>query len=225
MWTRWQMPVTGLLGLCLLAVPLFRLLYTQPGVAPLTQTAMRRPPPPGCTPSKRALWEAQRWRLQAFLAADDEREAHEACDPDPITSVDREAGRRRRLIALDRFGYLARAQVAARRAAALARTPAEAYRAAALLARLECYAGYHQAELLQARRLISLAPREPLSWLALRRAARCNGLEALVRRADAKMVSLAEPVVTRSPAWSLHRGRRHGEPPDPASTELESDIR
>jgi hypothetical protein len=192
-------PVTGFLGLCLLAVPLLRLVYTQPRVSSPTQTAMPRPPPSHSTVSKQALWVAQGWRLQAFLAADDEREAHEACDPDPTTSVDREAARRRWLLARDRYGYLRRARVAARRAVVLARTPAEAYRATALVARLECYAGHHQAELERARRLVVLAPRQPLSWMALRRAARCNGLAVPARQADAEIALLAEPAVTRYP--------------------------
>src|SRR4051794_33528686 len=91
----------GVLGLCLLVTPVLCVLYAQPEVATLTETAMRRPVPPGRSPSKRALWEAQGWRLRAFLAADKEREVQEAVDPDPITSVDREAWRRRRLIARD----------------------------------------------------------------------------------------------------------------------------
>jgi hypothetical protein len=185
--------VLGALGACLLTILMIRLMFTRTAVTPLTHTAMRRRPPPGATPSGRAVWDAQGWCLQAFLIADAEREAQEAADPDPLTSVEREPSRRRRLIAEDGRGYLARARIAARRAAALARTPGEAARAAALQARLECYAGHHEAELEQARRLVALAPRDPAAWMALRRAGRCLGREALVRQADAKMAALAEP--------------------------------
>jgi hypothetical protein len=223
--TATRIQITGALGLCLLGAPLLRLVYPGPGVASLTQTAARRPPPPGYTPSKRALWEAQGWRLQAFLAADDEREAHEACDPSPITSVDREPGRRRWLIARDRYGYLRRARDAARGAVTLARTPAEAYHAAALLARLECYAGHHQAELEQARRLVVLAPRKQQSWMELRRAARCNALETLARQADAAMANLAEPVVMRYPVSSLRRDGLQIDTPIPPFADPELALR
>jgi hypothetical protein len=191
--------VSAVLGLCLLIVLSIRFVSPRSAEAPLIPTALRRPLPPGATPAARALWEAQGWRLQAFLAADAEREALEASDPGPLTSVEREASRRRRLIAADRGGYLDRARDAARRSAALARTPDEAARAAALLARLECYAGQHAAELRQARRLVKLAPRKPEFWLALRRASRCVGQEALVRQADSKLASLAAPVAMRYP--------------------------
>jgi hypothetical protein len=191
--------ISAALGLCLLTVLSIRFVSPRSAETPLIPTALRRPLPPGATPAARALWEAQGWRLQAFLAADAEREALEASDPGPLTSVEREASRRRRLIAADRAGHLARARDAARRSAALARTPDEVTRAAALRARLECYAGHHQVELQQARRLVKLAPRMPESWMALRRAGRCAGQEALVRQADAKMAALAGPVAMRYP--------------------------
>jgi hypothetical protein len=218
----WLVP--GAVGLLLLAVALCRLLYVQPGVSSVTRTAMRRPLPRRATPSMRALWEAQQWRLQAFLAADDGRKAEEASDPDPIPGGDREAGRRRRLIVRDDRGYLARARSAARQALTLARTPTELIRATALLARLECNAGHHAAELEQARRLVALAPRKPLAWMALRRAARCNGLEALTKQADTKMEALAEPVAGRSPPSELRREREGREPSGPGDEDLGPDV-
>ena len=218
-------PVSGALGLCLLTVPLSRLMFTQNAVAPPIRTAMRRPLPPGATPSGQALWEAQGWRLQAFLDADSEREAQEASDPDPLTSVDREASRRRRLIARDRCGYLARARIAARQAAALARTPDEAARAAALRARLECYAGHHDAELPQARRLVALAPRKQVAWMTLRRAGRCVGQETLVREANTKMSALGKPVVMRYSAAAFRRDGWDVDMPALAHDEWEADLR
>jgi hypothetical protein len=215
--------VTGVLGLCLLSVPVLRLAYLRSRASSPPGATFLMPLPPRSTPADRALREAQEWRLQAMWVADQEREAQEACDPDPITSVDREAERRRRLIARDRCGYLGRARSAAQQAAALARTPAETYRAAALLARLECYTGHHQEELRQARRLVTLAPWNPRSWMALRRAARCNGLGTLARRADAQMSALAEPVVIRYPDPSLRRDGLQVYRPRPPYDELEPD--
>jgi hypothetical protein len=187
--------VVGALGLFCLVIRF--LLPGYPRTEGLTPMALTRPVPPGATPSQRALWEGQQWRRQALLAAESEREAREACDPDPLTCVEREASRRWRLIAADRNGHLARASAAALRAAALARTPRDAYRAAALLAGLACYAGHHDEELRHARRLVEMAPRQPTAWLALRRAARCTGREALDRQANAKMAALAVPVTLR----------------------------
>jgi hypothetical protein len=119
--------------------------------------------------------------------------------------VEREAGRRRRLLAQDRRGYLARARAAARRAAALARTPEEAARSAGVRARLECYAGQHEAELQQARRLVALTPRKPIAWMAIRRAGQCMGQRTLVRQADANLAVLTDPVVIRYPPEAFSR--------------------
>ena len=51
----------------------------------------------------------------------------------------------------------------------------ETYEATLWLALIECDVADHKAELRHARRLVALQPRNPNSWGALRRAARCNG--------------------------------------------------
>jgi hypothetical protein len=210
--------VSRALGLCLLGLLLLRLTVTESATPSLTRTLMQRSLPSGATPSERAVWEAQGWRLQAFLVADDEREVEEATDPGPLSSVEREASRRRRLIEEDRAGHLARALSAARRAAALARTPDEAARSAALRARLECYAGDHASELAQARRLVALAPGTEQAWMALRRAGRCMADEALVREAAAKLDVMAEPKVARDPTSAFSHDNIDDEPPTSDTT-------
>jgi hypothetical protein len=80
-------------------------------------------------------------------------------------------------MARDQHGHLDRARAAARRAVSRARTPKEAYEAALLLTRVECDAGCHDQGLEQAYRLMQLAPHDPLSLNAFRRASCCNGIE------------------------------------------------
>ena len=72
---------------------------------------------------------------------------------------------------------------------------------------------------------MALAPRKQQSWMALLRAARCNGLEVLERQADAEMTALAEPVVMRYPASLFRRDALHGDPPDFPSLGLEPGFR
>jgi hypothetical protein len=103
-----------------------------------------------------------------------------------------DAALRRQLLAADHSGDLGWAHMQAQVAAALAHTAAEKYAAAVLLARIECDAGDHRAELEQARRLMALAPRRRSSLHVLWRAARCNGLEPLARRADAVLRTLPD---------------------------------
>jgi hypothetical protein len=80
----------------------------------------------------------------------------------------------------------------AQMAAALARTPEESYQATVLLARLECDAGDHRAELEQAQGLMALAPRRRVSLMVLWRAARCNGLVSVERQADLALQTLVD---------------------------------
>jgi len=90
-------------------------------------------------------------------------------------------------MAQDRTGDLRRALTAATEALKLARGPDEEYQAREWLALIACDAGRHQDELVQAKRLVALEPRNVVSWTSLRRAARCNHLWALARKADAHL--------------------------------------
>jgi hypothetical protein len=129
-------------------------------------------PPPPRTACGRSLRAAYRWHHLAWGAVDDECEAIEVWDS-ALMEWPAERALRRGLLAADRTGHLRQARAAARQAEALAESPAEQYRAALLLACLACEAGDYPAELREARRLVALAPRHPLSRLWLSHAARC----------------------------------------------------
>jgi hypothetical protein len=170
--TMRRVQVTGMLGLIL---PTLWLVWVrkQAPVDPAS-TALVSPTSPH-SPSaeaRRAGWLG--W-LRAQEAVSRECEALEAWDPRVTTAVG-DAPLRRQLLAADRSGDLGRAHMEAQRAAALARTTDEAYDAVVLLARLDRDEGDHQAELAQARRLMTLAPRRQLSLMVLGRAAMCNHL-------------------------------------------------
>jgi hypothetical protein len=107
---------------------------------------------------------------------------------------------RRLLMARDREGYLQRAQVAALQGVAVARTPKETYQALLVLAQMDHDAGQHAAELRQALRLMTLAPRNPDALEVLRRAARCNGRGALARQADSALAVLGVLLRIKCPA-------------------------
>jgi hypothetical protein len=140
-----------------------------------------------------ALQQARRLWGQAQTVIKPELDA-QAADP---YSTDPEGGRRQRLTAQDRGGYLRRAEEAARRAVVLAKSPQETYEATLWLALLECDRGHHRAELQHTRRLVVLQPRNPASWGALRRAAECNGLGRLAHQADVAARELGgEPMDT-----------------------------
>jgi hypothetical protein len=129
--------------------------------------------------------------MRAQEAVSRECEALEAWDP-RLTEAAGDAALRRQLLAADRSGDLGWARVQAQMAAALARTPEETYEAVVLLARLECDAGDHRAELEQARRLTALAPRRRTSLTVLWRAARCNHLERLMQQVDVALNMLVD---------------------------------
>jgi hypothetical protein len=78
---------------------------------------------------------------------------------------------------------------AARRAATLARTEQEVYVVTALLADLAHEAGNHKQELKQAQRLVALRPHNLVSLEVLQRAAQCNQLANLQRRATAALAA------------------------------------
>jgi hypothetical protein len=182
---------SGALGLCLLSVPLLRLAAHQPAACLLPARRLPTPPSPSRAPFEQALWEARSGRFRAQLTVNQERYALEAWDPQAAEAMDQEQWRRQ-LMAADPRGHLRHARAKALWAAALARSPDEAYRVTELLARLECDTGHHEAELVQARKLMALEPYEPLSLMALRRAAGCNRQETLVRWAEAALEELPE---------------------------------
>ena len=91
-----------------------------------------------------------------------------------------------------RHGEMRRAPAPARRTAVLARIPGKAYEAVVLLARIDCDAGDHKAELEQARRLMALAPRRRVSLTVLWRAASCNGLASVERQPDLALQTLVD---------------------------------
>lgn len=208
--TSSQAQLLGAMGLCLLSAPLGRWAWDQlaaPPIAGSRQTVSPGGPPaielaPAHSPSGQALREARAEWLRAEQAAARELEAWPEQQPDTIVRHLTDA-HRQCLMALDRAGDLRRARAAAQRAAALARTATEAYRAAMVLARIECDAGDHHAELRQARRMMALRPQVRGSWETLKHAAVCNGLGGLARQADA---ALAKLPITPAPY------RKEGEP-------------
>jgi hypothetical protein len=168
-----KMHAIGTLGISLMSV----LLTVLGGKAPREGRPMLplEPPPsrfPG-SPSEEARRGARWARLRAEHAANLDREALEAWDPDGAEGIKAEPWRLQ-LMTADRTGDLARARRGAHRAAALARTPEEAASAAELLALIEHDTGHHDDELLQARRLVRLRPRELSARSLLHRAEQCQ---------------------------------------------------
>jgi hypothetical protein len=127
-------------------------------------------------------------------------EAMAEWDPQAGDVVD-EAARRgwEEEMALDKGGYLRRAVAAVQRAASLARTPEEEYRVTARMALLQCNMGHHDVELRLARRLTKLEPRNELSFLWLRRAARCTGEKPLEEWADRHLTRLRSTAAQQGP--------------------------
>lgn len=171
--------ITAGLWLCLLALPLAGLIHRHPPPPPHPGVGPRVAHRPPAGPSEAALQEARVCWGEAQTAIKPELEALAASDPDTA-----DAGRRQRLMERDQGGQLHRARAAAVRAVRTARSPEEAYEATLWLALIECDAGDHETELRHARRLVALQPRNPDSWGALRRAARCNGRGDLVQQAE-----------------------------------------
>lgn len=183
-------PIAGAVGVCLLTVPVLCLRWPQPEPA-WPASLRRRLPPPPATPSE-AVRRAARWNwVRAEQAVNRERELLEAWDP--ATEDLNQEKWRQQLMAADPHGELKQALKLARRAAALARRPADSYAAAQLLARLECDAGHHEAELEQARKLMAMRPGSQYSLITLQHAAICNHLEPLTRRAAAALRKLEAP--------------------------------
>src|SRR5205807_619912 len=161
------------------------------------ELSLEIPLAPAHSPSGQALREARTEWICAQLVAARELERSPESGPEGVVWHLTDA-RRQYLMRLDRSGALGRARVAARRAAVLARTPSERWHAAELLARLECDAGHHQAELRYARQLIALRPQQRASWETLKHAAVCNGDFWLVQQADETLEGL--PISRGEPA-------------------------
>lgn len=144
---------------------------------------------PAHSPAGQALREARiEWIRAREVAARELERSPETGAAGVIWHVT--DARRQSFMAADRSGALGRALRAARRASGLARTPAERWHAAELLARLECDAGDHAAELRYARQLIALQPRQRASWETLKHAAVCNADLSLTRQADEQLEEL-----------------------------------
>jgi hypothetical protein len=166
-------------GLCLLAIPLLRLAWPQALPAERLESGQQATRgntsqvviSPQDSPSETARQQARRWYLRARVAVKQELDAIAEWDPDSL--IGSAAGVYRRQLMAQNID-LQRARIAALKAAELARTLDETYRATRLLACIECELGHHRAELQHAQRLMTLAPRNIDSLLALQRAIQCN---------------------------------------------------
>jgi hypothetical protein len=189
-----RLRMSALLGLGLLGLILLPLAWLPaPGAPPAT----RLPPltrVASDSPSQAALREVKWEWGQAQMALKPEQEAF--AEAKPYTPWPVEKAFRQQVLARDRGGHLDRAHKAARRAVALARTPDEEYPSTVWIAIIECDRSRHQAELQHVQRLVVLQPRDPVSLGALRRAARCNGLELLAEEADRALQAQEETPLT-----------------------------
>jgi hypothetical protein len=174
-------------ALCLLSMPLVRLLWVSPPDPP--DTVQPRRVSAARSPAEAALGQARRFWTQAKIAANEERDALIAWDPRGTTGIDREAWRLG-LISGDRGGFLRKARAAVQKAAALARTPDDAWRAAEMRVLVEYGAGDSVEGLRQARILVTLRPRSPRSWMVLRVAALRAERAPLVQQANAALAVL-----------------------------------
>lgn len=179
--------VVGVLGLCLLTIPLLGLhrLYPAPRAAVIMGSRLPAP----SSASEAARRSARRCWTRAQQAVNTERELLEDWDPAATENLDQELWRKQ-LTAADRSGELKRALKWGRHAAALARTPEDAWAAGRLLARLEAEAGHPEAELAEARKLVSLRPHDEDSLLLLQRAAIDNHQEQLAAQMGAALRKL-----------------------------------
>jgi hypothetical protein len=185
MQSRQRIVIAGIVGVLGVALTWIVLTPTRTGTG-------RRPPsvalPRPRSASERARQEARRWYTRATLLTKQQQDGMEAWDAPALERLGPEAHRRS---VIARTTELHRSRDAAERAARLATTREEKYEAL-LLSRLDCDAGYHDRELVAARKLISLAPTSLVSLRVLRRAARCNRLVPLARQTDAAIAAVSE---------------------------------
>jgi hypothetical protein len=184
------------LGLCLLIAFCLREArqFQSPGASSLSA-----PAGPARTPSETARRQARLYRQQAYDGAELERFQLVEWDPAGTTGIVTDAWVRDQVA---QSPAMAAARQEAVRAMKLARTADEIYQAVKVLALIECERGHHVSELQQARLLMASRPRsaESLRWLY--RAARCNHLKGLERKALASLQSLSlmthsQPLRTR----------------------------
>jgi hypothetical protein len=184
---------TGILGFCLLGVPILRLAWNQPAAV----ARIERRPMPRRDASEQTLWQARRWRGRAVIAVNRDRDALEAWDPAGLDGINDEAWRVQ-WMAADPTGDLRRAMTLAERAVTLARSPGEMYGAVEFLVLLDHERGDHQAALAQARRLLVLCPHSDRAQMVFRLA---------VSRAAHDPVSCPSgPACTGEPANVNNRG-------------------
>jgi tetratricopeptide (TPR) repeat protein len=169
-----RIPRRSLVSLLVLVGLFLRLVWLR-ATAPDTTPARLVPAPPPHTPTEIALRKAWGYQVRAQNAVNQERYTLEDWDPQASRGLDPEVWRLQ-FLAHDSNGDLRRARDWARRAAALARTPAEAYAAADLQVLLDREVGDRQAEIEEARKLLSLAPESPAARMVLRRAESNRGL-------------------------------------------------
>jgi hypothetical protein len=180
-----HLAIGGFAG-CLLAAHLLRAaLPLPPAPAPSALPLVHQGPPR--SPSEAARRESQRHWMRALSEAGGQLEV--LAEWDPQADAGCLEGRQWQAL-ICRSAEVPLARRAARRTAELARNDNEAFRAARLLALIECSTGHHQEELQQARRLVALLPHDEGALLWLRRAARCNHLPALERRAEDALAAL-----------------------------------
>jgi hypothetical protein len=192
--------IAGPVGLCFLGLLFLRLSWLSPGDSPGAKLTHPYGVRPLRGPADQALREARLWHLRAMQEVSARFDALEAWDPEAPAGRDPVAWRQ--MMAQDAHGLLRRAREEAGRSLGLARSPQEVYQAALMLARMECEAGDHKAELLRARQVMALQPQNPLSLITLHRAAECNRLRALARETNRK---LKLRLLGMEPVWQCAR--------------------
>jgi hypothetical protein len=167
---RWA-HATGVIGLCLLGIPLLRLAEPRTPMPMSSAPTLLSVRPPR-TPADRAVREAERDWWHAQMAVSRELEILEQWDPHALVGRGGEVWRVQQMDR-DVHGDLRQALAAVHRAAGLARTPSEASRVAELSVILEHDSGHHEAELRQAQALVALWPRNAAAQSVLRKAILC----------------------------------------------------
>jgi hypothetical protein len=158
------------MGFCLLGLTLLRSAHVRRPTTPSVRAWPRPPRLPGsrALEARRAAWHC--W-VRAELAVNEQRYALEAWDPAADALFQSEGWRRQQMEA-DPNGQLRQAWAWARRAAALSGTPADQHASAELLTHLAYETGRCEEERRDARRLIQLAPRDPIARLLWQKAIR-----------------------------------------------------
>lgn len=160
-----QVQLTGVMGVCLLSVPVLRQAWNRPPV--VARSEGRPPPRPRQDPAEETLWQARRWRARAVIAVNRERDMLEAWDPAGLEGINAEAWRVQ-WMAADPTGDCGHAMALAKQAALCARNSDEEYHAVELLVLLDAERGDHQAALQEAQRLVRLRPQSDCARMVFR---------------------------------------------------------